>query len=43
MVIKMGRTSKEKLKDVLTVIGWVVIIFAVIALIMFIFKSGVLR
>lgn len=39
----MGKTSKEKLKDILTVIGWIVIVFAVIALIMFIFKSGVLR
>ncbi len=39
----MGKDSKEKLKDILTVIGWVIIVFAIIALIMFILKSGVLR
>ncbi len=39
----MGKTLKRRLKDVLTVIGWIVIVFAVIALIMFILKSGVLQ
>ncbi len=38
-----GKNSKEKLKGVLTVIGWMVIGFAVIALIIFILNSGVLR
>ena len=32
----------KTLKNVLTVIGWLIIGFAVIALIMFIIKSGVL-
>lgn len=39
----MKKESKERLNAVLTVIGWVVIAFAVIALIMFILKSGVLK
>lgn len=38
----MGKNSKDRLRRVLTVIGWIVIGFAVIALIMFIVKSGVL-
>lgn len=39
----MGKSSKERLKEVLTVIGWIIIGFAVIALIVFILKSGVLK
>jgi len=39
----MNRKMEKKLKDILTVIGWVIIVFAVIALFMFILKSGVLR
>ncbi len=39
----MGKISNERLKGVLTAIGWVIIAFAVVALILFIFKSGVLR
>lgn len=38
----MGKNSKEKLKTILTVIGWIIIGFAVIALIIFIINSGVL-
>lgn len=37
----MVKVSKEKIKIILTVVGWVVIIFAVIALAMFIVRSGV--
>ncbi len=39
----MNKKSKEKLNDILTVVGWVVIAFAVAALVMFIFKSGVIK
>ena len=39
----MKKESKEKLTVVLTIIGWIIIAFAVIALIMFILNSGVLR
>lgn len=39
----MGKSSKERLKEVLTVIGWIIIGFAVVALILFILKSGVLK
>ena len=39
----MGNHSKEVLKKILTVIGWIIIGFAVVALILFISKSGVLR
>ena len=35
----MSKNSKERLKDVLTVIGWVIIGFAVVALIMFILNT----
>ncbi len=35
--------NKEKLESVLTFVGWIIIGFAVIVLIMFIFRSGVLR
>lgn len=42
MVIKMGKNSKKILKEALTVIGWIIIGFAVFALIIFILKSGVL-
>jgi|GEM_PF-3248494 len=38
----MDKKSKERLRKVLTFIGWIVIGFAVIALILFILKSGVL-
>lgn len=38
----MGKELKEKLKQFLTVVGWIIIIFAVVALIIFILKSGVL-
>jgi preprotein translocase subunit SecE len=37
----MNKQSKEKLKQILTVIGWVIIAVAVIALIGFIINSGV--
>ena len=33
--------KKEKVRKILTVIGWIIIGFALIALIMFILKSGV--
>jgi len=39
----MDKKLKERLKQVLTVVGWVIILFAVIALIIFIVDSGVLR
>ncbi len=39
----MDKNLKERLKEVLTVIGWIIIGFAVIALILFILQSGVLR
>lgn len=38
----MNRKIKQTIKDTLTVFGWIAISFAVIALIMFIIKSGVL-
>ncbi len=38
----MKKKSRETLKIVLTVVGWIVITFAIIALILFILKSGVL-
>ena len=39
----MDKKLKERLKQVLTVVGWVIILFAVISLIIFIVDSGVLR
>ena len=39
----MDKKLKERLKQVLTVVGWVIILFAVIALMIFIVDSGVLR
>ena len=39
----MGKKPKDRLEQILTVVGWVIIAFAVIALIMFIINSGVLR
>lgn len=39
----MDKNSKEILKNILTVIGWIVIAFAITALIIFILSSGVLR
>ena len=33
---------EKNVKIILTIIGWIIIIFAVLALIMFILKSGVL-
>ncbi len=38
----MGKKLENRLKNVLTVIGWIIIVFAVIALGLFIWKSGVL-
>ena len=38
----MGKKLENRLKNVLTVIGWIVIVFAVIALVLFILRSGVL-
>lgn len=35
----MGR----KLKNILTIIGWIIILFAIVALILFILKSGVFK
>lgn len=37
----MKKKSEEKLKAVLTIIGWIIIAFAIFALIMFILNSGV--
>lgn len=37
----MEKKLKETLKNILTVIGWAIIIFALIALVMFILNSGV--
>jgi len=39
--MKMVRKQKDRLKDVLTVIGWIIIGFALFALIRFIINSGV--
>ncbi len=39
----MKKNFEEKLKGVLTVIGWILIAFAVFALVMFILNSGVLE
>lgn len=39
----MSKNIREKLKNILTIVGWIVIVFAIIALVMFILKSGVLR
>lgn len=39
----MGRELKNGLKQFLTVVGWLIILFAVVALIRFIVKSGVFR
>ncbi len=39
----MKKKIKEKLQTILTVVGWVVIAFALVALIMFIVKSGVFK
>lgn len=39
----MSKNIREKLKNILTIAGWIVIVFAIIALVMFILKSGVLR
>lgn len=39
----MGKELKDRLKQILTIVGWVIIVFAVISLITFIVKSGVLR
>ncbi len=38
----MDKNSKERIRAVLTVVGWFVIGFAVVALILFILKSGVI-
>ena len=38
----MNKSTKEKFKIILTIIGWFIIGFAVIALVMFIANSGVL-
>jgi preprotein translocase subunit Sec63 len=38
----MDKNSNEKLKVIFTIIGWIIIGFAIIALILFILKSGVL-
>lgn len=38
----MKKKSEEKLKNILTVIGWIIIAFAIFALVMFIVNSGVL-
>ena len=38
----MKKESKEKLNVILTVIGWIIIAFAVVALIVFILRSGVI-
>ena len=38
----MVKKLKNKLKLILTIVGWVIIVFAVVALITFIMKSGVL-
>jgi len=38
----MKKKSEEKLKNVLTVIGWIIIAFAIFVLVMFIVNSGVL-
>jgi len=38
----MGKKQEDRLKQVLTVIGWIIIGFAVLALIMFVINSGVL-
>lgn len=35
----MSKNSKDRLKDVLTVIGWIIIGFAVIALILLIINN----
>jgi len=37
----MARKQKDRLTDVLTVIGWIIIGFALFALIRFIINSGV--
>ncbi len=37
----MKHKANEKLQAVLTVIGWIVIAFALVALVMFIVRSGV--
>lgn len=39
----MGKELKDRLKQFLTIVGWIIIGFAVIALTRFIIKSGVLR
>lgn len=39
----MNLKSKEKIRTVLTVIGWMLIGFALMALIIFILNSGVLN
>ena len=41
ILMKMVRKQKDRLKDVLTVIGWIIIGFALFALIRFIINSGV--
>lgn len=38
----MNKKSMEKLKVFFTIIGWIVIGFAILALVLFILKSGVL-
>ncbi len=38
----MRRKTDDRLRQVLTVIGWIIIGFAVVALIMFVINSGVL-
>jgi len=40
--IKWRLKMEDKLKQALTIIGWIIIGFAVIALIMFVINSGVL-
>ncbi len=36
----VNKKTEDTIKKILTVIGWIIIVFAVIALISFILKSG---